>query len=186
MQLRPDVLLAGTIKSLRDVVAPALDPANTLAQEQLAVGIGLLELLRTRLPLEFRFDLDELARLLAFARTLSAHGHDATSEARIEALLTAERDGSDVLARAGAAPAEVLAAVTELRARTGEAVTALFEHGDTELRRVVARETLEYSREQLMRDRAWTAPQGWEAQTDALPAIERLLDVPVPAAPREE
>lgn len=186
MQLRPDVLLAGTIKSLRDVVAPALDPANTLAQEQLAVGIGLLELLRTRLPLEFRFDLDELARLLAFAHTLSACGQDMSADPCLEALRAAKRAGEDVLARAGAAPAEVLAAVSELRARSGEAVTALFEHGDAALRSALTRETLAYSREQLLRDRAWTAPQGWEAPTGALPAIERLLDVAPPAASQEE
>lgn len=176
MQLRPDVILAGTIKSLREVVAPALDPANALAQEQLAVGIGLLELLRARLPLEFHFDLDELARLVAFARTLAAHGGVPGTESCLDALRVAERSGVDVLARAGAAPAEVVGAVIELRARSGAAVTALFERGDAELGRALARETLDYSREQLLRDRAWTAPQGWEARAEPLPAIEALLD----------
>jgi len=185
MQLRPDVLLAGTIKSLRDVVAPALDPANTLAHEQLAVSIGLLELLRARLPLEFRFDLDELARLLAFARALSAYEDIAGARSCVEALRVAARAGEDVLARAGAAPAEALAAVTELRARSGAAVTALFEEGNEELRRALTRDTLAYSREQLLRDRAWTAPQGWEAHADALPSIESLLAPAMPAASRE-
>ncbi|NDK91451.1 hypothetical protein GYA93_17985 [Gordonia desulfuricans] len=41
--------LRAVIKSLRDVVAPAVDPGDPMAQEQLALSLGTLEFLHSRL-----------------------------------------------------------------------------------------------------------------------------------------
>src|ERR1700756_539308 len=70
MQMRPAVQIKSMVKAMTDVVLPAIDPANKLAQEQARLVIGMLGLMAQQLPLQFRFDCDELARLLQLAAAL--------------------------------------------------------------------------------------------------------------------
>ena len=181
MQLRPEVALRAMIKSLRDVVLPAVDPDNKLALEQLQVSIGLLSLMEQRLPLSFRFDCDELRRLLDFAAELAqvaGAGGLATDDLRD--LHAAAASGAAVLARAQADPAEVLAAVRALRAAGSNLVTVAYPALAGADRVALERCVLTMSEAQLLRDRAWVLPQGWEPHPDSLPAISELLDHKVP------
>ena len=70
MQMRPDPQIKSVIKAMNDVVLPAVDPQNKLAQEQVRLCMGLLGLMAKQLPLQFRFDCDELARLSAYSAEL--------------------------------------------------------------------------------------------------------------------
>jgi hypothetical protein len=172
MQLRTDLALNAVISSLTKVVMPAVDSANGPAREQLQVAIGLLSLLVDRLPLEFDFDRDELGRTIAFAQALVAiapedHGRDA--------LIMAVRDAHEVLDRARAAPHHLQRAVRALREASGALVTAVHATADTAHRADLTALVLTHQREQLLRERAWLQPQGWESRPDALPAIAQLL-----------
>ena len=155
MQIRPDIALQAVLKSLQDVVLPAVDPANHLAQEQAQLVVGLLGLVASRLPLQFRYDVDELARLVTLARTL---GLDAAAPA-------------DVLRRAGAGPNEVVAAVGDLREAIGDRIAALDGEGFADARAAV----LTAAREQHLRERSWLLMQGWEVDPATVPAIETLI-----------
>lgn len=170
MQLRPDIALRATVKSLTDVVLPAVDADNAPAVEQLRIAIGLLNLLAERLPLEFRYDCDELERLAAFARGLAA-----IDAGRAEALHVGAEAGEDVLARAQASPAEVLGAIRSLRETTGAAIGEGYTNGTPEVRERLGALVLAHADEQLTRERAWLLPQGWEPAPERLPAIEQLL-----------
>lgn len=154
MQIRPDIALQAVLKSLQDVVLPALDPENKLAQEQAQLVVGLLSLVALRLPLQFRYDVDELARLVELARTL---GLDPGGPA-------------EVLRRAGADPDEVVAAVGALRAAIGDRTDTLGD-ADTDARAAV----LTAAREQHLRERSWLLMQGWEVDPASVPAIEKLI-----------
>lgn len=181
MQLRPDVALRAMIKSLSDVVLPAVDPTNKLALEQLQVSIGLLSLMEQRLPLSFRFDCDELRRLLGFAAELSqvASAGGLAPDA-LRDLEAAAADGAEVLQRAQADPAEVLAAVRALRAAGSGLVSVAYPALAGADRAALERCVLTMSEAQLLRDRAWVLPQGWEPHPDALPPISALLDGALP------
>ena len=154
MQIRPDIALQAVLKSLHDVVLPAVDADNKLAQEQAQLVVGLLTLVAQRLPLQFRYDVDELTRLLALARTL---GLDSAAQ-------------DDVLRRAGAGPDEVVAAVGALRAAIGDHIDTLGQ-GDAAARAAV----LAAAREQHLRERSWLSMQGWEVDPATVPAIETLI-----------
>ena len=103
MQLREDLQLQTVIRALTEVVMPAVDSGNALAVEQLQVVIGMLHLLAARLPLRFRYDCDELARLLELCKALDASEGSALARANVA--------GAAVLARAQADPVEVLQAL---------------------------------------------------------------------------
>ncbi|MFT3792286.1 MAG: hypothetical protein QM741_14715 [Rudaea sp.] len=173
MQLRPDIQIRSMLKALTEVVLPAVDPGNPLAQEQTRLCIGMLSLMATQLPLQFRFDKDELARLVDLGQRLGA---TPGADTHARQALAADIDGAnDVLARAGAEPGELVDAIRALRASTGAVVSQSCAEAKPDEIREIERAVLDASGAQLLRDRAWVLPQGWEADPKALPPIESLI-----------
>lgn len=175
MQLRYDVQLRAMIKSLSDVVLPAVDENNQLAREQIQVTIGMLSLMAERLPLQFRYDCDELQRLTEFAATLSAQPGTAADDDEGAALRKVADDANSILARAQAGPNKVLGAIRRLREASAAVVTARYRDGTPEQRKALTQIVTAHAEAQLLRERAWVLPQGWEADPARVPTIEELL-----------
>lgn len=176
MQMRPALQIQTIIKAMVEDVLPALDQTNQLAMQSAQLTIGTLTLIAQHLPLEYRYDCDELARLLATAETLrpQAKGGERTSAALAE-LKEAGRLGAEVLDRARAEPSEILDAVHALRTATAETVRAVYAEGSEAAQGAVEKTVLAMSRDQLLRDRSWLLMQGWEPDPKAVPAIDTLL-----------
>jgi len=174
VQLQPEIILVSTIKSLRDVVAPAVDPTNKLAQEQVQVAIGLLSLLAQRLPHQFRFACDELQRLLEFANSLQTLTTDANNATTLSETIALS---ADVMRRAQAEPHELETAIRALREITSTSVDATYRTASSDEKSQVKKLVLDYSAEQLKRDRAWVIAQGWEEHPENLASIETLLNI---------
>lgn len=176
MQMRPEVQIQSMIKALTDVVLPAIDPNNKLAQEQSRLVVGMLGLMQRQLPLQFRFDCDELARLLELARELGvqAKGGAATVEAQA-ALALAVDASAGVLERAKVDPADVERAARALRVATGALISAVYRDGEPTSVKRVERATLASTKQQLLRDRALLVTQNWEPDPAAVPSITTLL-----------
>lgn len=175
MQMRPDIQIQSAIKALTDVVLPALPPDHTLAREQGQLVIGLLQLMARQIPLQHRYDCDELARLLVFAEQLSTTA--GRSAAATQPALSAQAASArDVAQRAGAtSPQALQQAIGELRAATGAVVTEVFAGDDTARQDAVQAVVLAYSAEQLLRERAWFLPQRWEPDPESVTDILSLL-----------
>lgn len=176
MQLRPDIQIQSVLKAMNDVVLPALDPNNPLAQEQARLCMGMLALMAERLPLQYRFDCDELARLLALSSRLQqlAEAHRLAPEP-MSTLVEKTRVAADVLDRARAEPSEVLGAIRALRAATGRLIQVASTEGRADEVGDLERLVLDASKEQLLRDRSWVVGQGWEIDPAAIPSIETLI-----------
>lgn len=176
MQMRPDLQIQSMLKAMNDVVLPALDPANPLAQEQARLCMGLLSVMAKQLPLQFRFDCDELARWLELAARIEGMEPVARlAPAALDALTQSSKSAALVLDRARADPAEVLAAVHALRAETSRVVRDACAKGGTGELAELESAVRETSRHQLLRDRSWLLGQGWEADPKAIPPIDSLL-----------
>jgi len=176
MQMRPAVQIQSIIKALTDVVLPAVDPGNKLAQEQSRLVIGLLTLMSKQLPLQFRFDCDELARLIALSQQLRQQARSAAClETPLAGLRPAVASAEAVLDRAKADPDEVLEAVRSLRAATGALVSAAYQDADAATVDALQQAVLGHAETQLLRDRSWLLMQGWEADPASVPPIEQLL-----------
>ncbi|WP_022978574.1 hypothetical protein [Nevskia ramosa] len=176
MEMRPQLQIQTVIKAMMEDVIPAMDQTNQLAMQSAQLTIGTLMLISQHLPLEYRYDCDELARLLATAKTLAtqAGGLAAAGE-----LAVASRAGADVLDRARAEPSEILDAIRSLRAATADTVRAVYAEGSDSVQASVEKTVLAMSREQLLRDRSWLLMQGWEPNPALVPAIDTLL-APIP------
>jgi hypothetical protein len=175
MQLRADLQLQTAIRALSEVVAPALDPDNGMASEQLQLVIGMLHLMAAQLPLQARYDRDELSRLLEFSYALSAavdvDGHSQI----ITTLMAANVAASVLLSQVTADPADILPAIRALRTHTGALITAVYRDSSDTARSRITALVLAHAEQQLLRERAWLAPMGWESRPADVPAIIDLL-----------
>lgn len=176
MQLRPQLQIQSILKAMTDVVMPAVDPNNKLAQEQARLIMGTLGLMARQLPLQFRFDCDELARLIGFSQELQKLAQGGQETRAAGAALTASlASAGAVLDRAKASPEEIEQAVRELRAATGAVVTNVYRDGERSAQDSVQKAVLAMSKDQLIRDRSLLLTQGWEPDPTLVPDIETLL-----------
>lgn len=180
MDLRAPLQLQSMIKSMTDVVLPAIDAENQMAQEQAQLIVGMMHLMAARLPMQFHYDLDELQRYLDLSQKILvlAEGGESTSD-EMAALQTLTEHGTKVVAGAQASPSDLELAVTNLRNQISSLVNALWQDGEQSSRSEVGRLIVEVSKAQIMRERSWFAPQGWDADPSLLPPIEELINYPV-------
>jgi hypothetical protein len=175
MQLRPLLQIQTIIKAMTEDIIPALDQTNQLAMQSAHLTIGTLALIAQHLPLEYRYDCDELARLIECAKSLGAQLKPKGGLTAAAELTEAGKVGSDVLSRARAEPGEIVEAVRRLRAASAKAVTAVYEAGDEAAQAAVQKTVLVMSKQQLLRDRSWLLMQGWEPDPKSVPGIAELL-----------
>ncbi|WP_018990738.1 hypothetical protein [Aromatoleum toluclasticum] len=175
MQMRPEVQIAAMIKAMKDVVIPAVAGTNKLAEEQSKLVVGMLNLMAHQLPLQFRFDRDELARLVDTCSALKdvATSGPVTSAARV-ALIERAAEARQLLEQCRRDPDELRRSVHALRAAICDTVDAFAQTGEPE-QLEVERIVLAMSAEQLLRDRSLVKPQGWEPDPAAVPDIGVLI-----------
>jgi hypothetical protein len=181
MQMRPEIQITSMIKALTDVVIPAIDPVNKLAIEQSRLIVGLLNLMASQLPVQVKFDRDELARLATCSRTLIATvSADSGIRTAIAQLETCTDTALGLLERNALTPADLVGGVRKLKAAVGTLVTVAAASTDIDAQLRIERIVLTMSKEQLLRDRSLMKLQGFEPNPAALPEIMQLLvDEPV-------
>lgn len=173
MQLRPDVQIPSIIKALSDVVLPAVDPGNKLAQEQTRIVIGLLTLMSQQGPVQSKFDRDELSRLMETGQALAeAAGSEAALTPAKERLVAVVADAREVFYQSRLGPEDVLQAIRGLREVVGAMAGSCYASAHSASIQSIV---LAYTREQGLRDRAMLLMQGWEPDPEAVPSLGELL-----------
>lgn len=176
MQMRPEIQIASMIKAMKDVVIPALAGSNKLATEQASLVVGMLHLMASQLPHQFRFDRDELTRLIECTKSLQAIDTKDAATAAALAAMTEQRSAADsVLGECQRDPAELKESVRNLRTCVGDLVTALARTKELDNQLQAEKIVIDMSREQLLRDRSLLKLQGWEPDPAAVPDIAKLL-----------
>lgn len=176
MDIRPAFQLQTVIKAMTDVILPAVDPNNKLAQEQAGLVIAILNLIAQRMPLIYRYEREELTRFLELAGQLHKHAKDFPgTEAVLHSLSDTMDEGSDVLDRARADPKELEAANFAMRERIGHLITTIYSQMGPVQLKPINELVLAHAKEQLIRERSWLIAQGWEADPSSIPPVETLL-----------
>jgi len=157
-----DLQLSVVIKALSEVVAPAVDPANRLAVEQLHLSIATIGLVQRGLPLAHARARRELVNALDLADAVAtAGGHVGSTD-----------DARAALEEARASEADLDVVRKRLLAAIEAGVTASV---GTKAETPVARAVIAASKAQFDLARAWGAPAGFEVERGALPSLESLL-----------
>ncbi|MET0545827.1 MAG: hypothetical protein ABWZ40_05925 [Caulobacterales bacterium] len=162
-----DLQLQVAIKALRDAVAPAVDPGNSVAKEQLQLAIGTLSIVQSRLPLARRY----VRRLSEDAIQLGEKVADVVGKAsaHISAMKTALEDMKEALADPEADTAELESARNTLISAICEVIEAA--PLTTKLQALVVQE----STSSINRERAWYISSGFEPDKTAVAPIEELI-----------
>lgn len=178
MDIRPVFQLQTVIKSLKDVIVPALEKDNKLAHEQANLSIAMLNLVQEKLPLWYRFDCDELTRFIELAEKLQEQSKslkiaDRTLLKDLDSCIDA---GRDVLSRAKADPSELLDVNFNLREKIGKLIKCVYAEPSNENIKGTETAVIAHAKEQLIRERSWLIAQGWESDPSSIPAIESLIE----------
>lgn len=149
-----DERLASIIRSLGEVVLPHLPEDASLAQEQVHLCIGHLQILRGQIDLIPAYEREELEDAVAIGGKLVASVAGGTESAAAAAALSAAvsaADGTEVRSQRRA----ILDAVDAL-------VKAAARDGTAGSRAAIAREILAHEGVRARKDREWFAPYGFD------------------------
>lgn len=147
-----DDRLASVIRALTEVVLPHLPPEASLAQEQVQLAVGHLQILRAQLD------------------SLPGYERDELSDARaLGAALAGCSGGAQTTAAAGSVVAAAKARGDEGRAllkRVNQAIEALVRavaaDGDAATRAQLSATILKHEHARAQKDRQWFAPFGFD------------------------
>lgn len=157
-----DLQLQVAIKALSEAVAPAIDPANRLAMEQLHLSIATLGLVRSGLPFQHRRARRELGDAAELAASIALAGAPRPD------LIDAARALLDD-------PAADEVVLDTLRRDLLEQIeAAVITASGTPAERAVAKATVTGSRAALDLARAWCQPAGFEVRESVSP-LDQLL-----------
>ncbi|GAC1355286.1 MAG: hypothetical protein NVSMB34_08380 [Variovorax sp.] len=165
--------LGAAVKALTQVVAPAVDPHNPLAVEQLRL-VGLyLDFLTQQRPHERRLAWKDLSLQCDLARQAGSILNAALPDMGRRLLQAVER--AEAQLRLPIAPTSHWEHLHgELAELLAEAI-ATASSADATLRDALDSLVLSYAREQLLLHRVWFLPYGFEARPDSLPTLEGVL-----------
>lgn len=162
-----DNALRAAVKALTQVVAPAVDPEDPLANEQLRLVSGYLEFLRTRREYLHDRDLFEFHHAVRLGRELVPM---ATTAGLATDDLGRAIEAADAVRRSSEL-ASATAAVTHATSMLVRAATTAEESARQRIERLV----LDASTELLEVDRAWFLPQGFDPEPAAVAGVEEAL-----------
>lgn len=147
-----DERLASVIRALTDVVLPALPPEAGLAQEQVQLSLGHLQILRAQLDCILTYEAEELADAVALGGAL----------ANISTGVSRETIG---VALGDASSARTPVEVREARKAIHGAIDALVVAAESQSQsdiQTVNRLILEAEKKRVTKDRRWYAPFGFD------------------------
>lgn len=147
------------IKSIKDNVAPAVDPDNRLAQEQLFLSLATLDIALSHLPDVHQYVRKDIAEHVALANTLTGLCSDASGASLQAAAVSAADDLQNPELGFTQLQARARALRDVIGAEIAEAAT-------TEAAEAVEKAVLLASEAAISRGRAWNKPMGFEPKPD--------------------
>lgn len=168
-----DTGLKAVIKALTDVVAPALDPNDPLAREQLRLAVDYLAFVRIRVDYLHGRERFDLRHYIGIARAMLAAGLPTMrpeTKQMIAALAPAEALAS--------APSALTHQVRESAMDLAYAVAAVVRAAPElppEVTRAVQRIVLEATAPKLDFERLWYAPIGFESEPPSGKKLDDFL-----------
>lgn len=148
-----DERLASIVRSLTEVVLPHLPPDASLAQEQVHLAIGHLQILRDQIDLLPEFERKELEDARGIAAALAELSGGAKTSAALATLAqsVALADGSHVRSQ-----------TTEINKAIDAVVKAIAVDGTAESRPRMSQIILEHEKARVLKDRHWFLPFGFD------------------------
>jgi hypothetical protein len=164
------------IRSLREVVLPALPADAMLAIDQANILVGYLGIMAEQHDRVFEYLLAELAE---YAELLSAMVEDAHGAQSIEGAIAKARTAlgmaAPILQMSIPRQGELSALVRSLKETADELLRAAWQDGAPAYRQASAQRVMQQAERQILRERAWFRASGFELDVRQLPSIDDVL-----------
>jgi hypothetical protein len=151
-----DERIGSVVRALTDVILPALPPEAGLAQEQVQLAIGHLQILRAQMDDRQAFEAEELVDSQVLGRALvdgcQGGAQTLAATAALSAAVAVEASG----AAGRAARIAIQTAIADL-------VTAISSDGDDASRTALRTLILTHEQARATKDRHWFAPFGFDS-----------------------
>ncbi len=152
-----DDRLASIVRALTEVILPHLPPEASLAQEQVHLAVGHLQILRTQLDGISAFEREELDDTVALAKALvTVEGGTATTSAQAALQAAATGAGDDVRS-----------AVKAINQAIENLVRAVSQDGAAGTKATLSQTILSHEHARVQKDRAWFLPFGFDTMDTA-------------------
>jgi hypothetical protein len=171
------------IRSVREVILPALPTDQMLAIDQANILVGYLRIMAEQHDRVFEYLLVELSEYaeLVSALTEGAHGGESIDGA-VATARSALAKAAPVLRASIPRQAELAALVKSLKVSVDELQHAVRRDGTAAIREASTKRVMEQAERQIMRERVWFRASGFELDAGGLPSIDQVLGTR--AAPR--
>ncbi len=167
MTPNPNIRLQSLVHTLEQVIFPAVDPGNLLANEQCGLVLAQLRMLIRQMPYIGDYHalcLDDIRQTVA---TLP--------EARGGGQTLAAADNLHVAVEANGTAANPAAAYQALGKALEALITAVAEDGDAQYRSELERAAFSFARRQSVRERIWFKDAGFDPRPEDLPDLEEAF-----------
>jgi hypothetical protein len=162
------------IRSLREVILPALPSGQMLAIDQANILIGYLRIMALQHDKVFDYLLAELSEYAALVDVMIADAPQNETEA-IAAARASLAAAKPILDRSIPRESDLAAAVKSLKQSADDLLRATRQSGSPDAAQAAVNRVMEQSGKQIMRERAWFRASGFELEPDKLPSIEEVL-----------
>lgn len=171
--------LQSMLRSMVEVVVPAIGAEQQLARDQAAIIVANIRLLMDQHDKVYHFLLCELREYRDLVRALQAvasAADSATKPVPEPAGAVAPWVG-DLLGMTLPAQRDLADTVTRLKQQADQLLEALLAGGDPGAREQASALVLEQSGKQIERERSWVRSSGFDADVASVPAIDILLGI---------
>lgn len=166
-----DTRLHAMLRSLKEVVLPAIDPQQRLALDQVNIIIGNLNMLIGQHDRQVHYLLAEMRDYSAMLRELA--GLAATADAESESFLA---EIEPLLAVDLPLPAQLVDSLRQLKGRVDARLQLLLDSAEPGTVSAAQQLVIKYARPQLLRERAWVVRAGFELEPDNIPTLDTLIN----------
>ena len=164
------------IRSLREVILPALPTDEMLAIDQANILVGYLGIMAEQHDRVFEYLRVELAE---YAELLSAMVEDADGAQSIEDAIAKARAAlgmaAPILQMSIPRQGELGALVRSLKESVDQLLLAARQDGTPAYRQAAAQRVMLQAERQILRERAWFRASGFELEAGRLPSIDEVL-----------
>jgi DNA-binding response OmpR family regulator len=162
------------IRSLREVILPALPGGQMLAIDQTNILIGYLRIMALQHDKVFDYLLAELAEYTELVEAMVKDSGDGQDDV-VRAARTAVAQAKPILRMSIPPQSELADRVRALKTSADDLLCSARQSGLAARSQALANRVMEQAGKQILRERAWFRASGFELDADKLPSIDEVL-----------
>ncbi len=164
------------LRSMQEVVIPAIPRDQNLAHDQANIIVGNLRLMSEQHDKVYQYELVELREYTALVRALiEASAGGVSTRAALETARQTLEECAPVAALVIPTQSELSQLTRAMKLAADMLLRAAYEDGDTESRRTAIELVMRQSATQVLRERRWFRMTGFELEPEKLPTLEQVL-----------